>query len=112
MKDTFDLKKFLSENKINEASGKALVDKTETRWVVLNGEGELPTYFAKSYYTTPKRAQNALNDLVEDKKYYASLKKTADSHLNQSDEERQQEYETVLKYKVHEVELKMSVILK
>ena len=74
MKDTFDLKKFLSENKINESSGRALIDKTEARWVVLNGEGELPEYFAKSYYTTPKRAQNALNDLVETKKYYASLK--------------------------------------
>lgn len=112
MKDTFDLKKFLSENKINEASGRALIDKTETRWVVLNGEGELPEYFAKNYYTTSKRAQNALNDLVKTKKYYASLKKADRDTLIKSDEERQQEYETVLKYKVHEVELKMSVVLK
>ena len=45
MKDTFDIRKFLTENKLNEASNKVLTDKTETRWIVLDKDGSL--YFCK-----------------------------------------------------------------
>jgi len=112
MKDIFDLKKFLSENKINEASNKVLTDKTETRWIVLDGDGNQPDYFKKNFYTSPKRAQKVVDDIVKDYEDLASRKKADEPNLMKSDDERKADYERVSQYKVHEVEVKMTVTLK
>lgn len=112
MKDTFNLRKFLTENKLNETSSKVLTDKTETRWIVLDKDGNQPDYFKKNFYTSPKRAQNTIDDIVQDYKDLASRKKADEPNLMKSDDERKADYERVSQYKVHEVELKMTVTLK
>ena len=80
--DNFDLKKYLAENNLNEASGKVLADKVEPRWIIaepdnINMQGLTaldPDPNAKdriTYYKSKKNAEKELADLVIDAKVKA-----------------------------------------
>ena len=73
--DNFDLRKYLAENNLNEASGKVLVDKVEPRWIVaepdnINMQGltvldpDPNTKDGIEYYKRKENAEKRLADLM------------------------------------------------
>lgn len=110
--DNFDLKKYLAESTISEAAGKVLIDKTETRYVIVGEDGTIPKYFEKNFYTSTKRAQDALDGMVKSHEEYVDREFASKGNPSPSDVERQAYYDKMQKLEVQEVELKMTVTIK
>jgi len=71
--DNFDLKKYLTESRLDEDSGKVLVDKVEPRWIIaepnnINMKGltaiSPDSTSELTYYKNKRNAEKELADLV------------------------------------------------
>ena len=110
--ENFDLRKFLTESTISEVAGKVLIDKTEPRWVIVGEDGTIPKYFEKNFYTSAKRAQDALEGMLKSHEEYVDREFASQSNPSPSDVERQAYYDKMQKLEVQEVELKMTATSK
>ena len=103
--ENFNLRKFLAENSIKEVAGKVLIDKTEPRWVIVGEDGTIPKYFEKNFYTSAKRAQDALEGMMKSHEEYVDRELSSNPNSDRSDYKMPE-------VKVQEVELKMIVTAK
>ena len=103
--ENFNLRKFLAESTISEAAGKVLIDKTEPRWVIVGEDGTIPKYFEKNFYTSAKRAQDALEGMMKSHEEYVDRELSSDPNSDRSGYKMPE-------IKVQEVELKMTVTTK